>query len=128
MSPTEADDSFVYFDPGSVSLQQVGQGRPRDKIYGNKSNYQPRVGVVWDPTSDGRTSVRAAYALLSDQPVTNLVTPTAGNPPLVTPLSFTGPAGSIRLDNALTVAQASGLAPAERRRGLPQPARSRPGT
>jgi len=43
--------------------------------------------------------------------VTNLVTPTAGNPPLVTPLSFTGAAGSIRLDNALTVAQAAGLAP-----------------
>ena len=83
----------------------------RDKIYGNKHNFQPRVGVVWDPFKDGRTSVRAAYALLSDQPVTNLVTPTSSNPPLVTPLSFTGAAGSIRLDNALTVAQAAGLSP-----------------
>jgi len=107
VSPTEADDRFVYFDPASVSLQRVGQG-VRDKIYGNKNNFQPRVGVVWDPWGDGRTSVRAAYALLSDQPVTNLVTPTAGNPPLVTPLSFTGP---IRLDNALDVAGAAGLAP-----------------
>ena len=35
--------------------------------------------------------MRAAYSILSDQPVTNLVTPTAGNPPLVTPLTFTGP-------------------------------------
>jgi len=110
VSPTEAEDRFVYFDPGTVSLQQVGQG-VRDKIYGNKNNFQPRVGVVWDPFKDGRTSVRAAYALLSDQPVTNLVTPTSSNPPLVAPYSFTGPAGSIRLDNALTVAQASGLAP-----------------
>src|SRR4029453_17297598 len=55
-----------------------------------------------------RTVVRAAYALLSDQPVTNLVTPTAGNPPNVTPLTFTGP---IRLDNALDVAGPAGLAP-----------------
>ena len=62
------------------------------------------MGIIWDPFKDGRTSVRAAYALLSDQPVTNMVSQTAGNPPLVTPLSFTGAAGSIRLDNALTVA------------------------
>jgi hypothetical protein len=108
VAPTEAEDRFVYFDPDTVSLQQVGKG-VRDKIYGNKNNYQPRVGVVWSPTD--RITVRAAYALLSDQPVTNLVTGTAGNPPLVTPLTYTGPAGSIRLDNALTVAQAAGLAP-----------------
>jgi hypothetical protein len=111
VSPTEADDRFVYFDPGTVSLYQVGQGGPRDKIYDNKSNYQPRVGINWDPFGDGKTAIRAAYALMSDQPVTNMVTPTAGNPPLVTPLTFTGPAGSIRLDNALTVAQSAGLAP-----------------
>ena len=111
MGPTEADDRFVYFDAATVSLYQVGHGGPRDKLYDNKSNYQPRVGFVWDPFKDGKTSVRAGYALLSDQPVTNLASQTAGNPPLVTPLSFTGPAGSIRLDNALTVAQASGLAP-----------------
>ena len=107
VAPTEADDRFVYFDPATVSLQQVGQGS-RDKIYENKHNFQPRVGVVWDPWNDGRTSVRAAYARLSDQPVTNLVTPTAGNPPLVTPLTFTGP---IRLSNALAVAGPAGSPP-----------------
>jgi hypothetical protein len=110
VSPTEADDRFVYFDPGTASLYRVGDG-PRDKIYDSKHNYQPRVGVNWDPFGDGKTSIRAAYALLSDQPVTNMVTGTAANPPNVTPLTFTGPAGSIRLDNALTVAGAAGLAP-----------------
>ena len=107
VSPSEADDRFVYFDPASASLFQVGTG-PRDKIYGNKHNFQPRVGVLWDPFDDGRTSVRAAYAILSDQPVTNMVTPTAANPPLVTPLTYTGP---IRLDNALAVAGPAGLNP-----------------
>jgi hypothetical protein len=110
VSPVEADDRFVYFDPASASLVQVGTSG-RDKLYGNKSNYQPRVGVNWDPFGDGRTSVRAAYAILSDQPVTNMVTGTASNPPNVTPLTFTGTAGSIRLDNALSVAGPAGLAP-----------------
>jgi hypothetical protein len=108
VAPTEVDDRFVYFDPGTASLFRTGQGGPRDKIHRNTSNYQPRVGVIWDPWNDGRTQIRAAYSLLSDQPVTNLVTPTAGNPPLVTPLTFTGP---IRLDNALAVAGPAGLAP-----------------
>ncbi len=107
IAPTEADNRFVYFDPGTVSLVRVGAGG-RDKIYANKGNYQPRVGVLWDPFNDGRTSVRAAYAILSDQPVTNLVINTTSNPPLVTPLTFTG---TIRLDNSLAVAGPAGLAP-----------------
>jgi TonB-dependent receptor-like protein len=107
-APTEADDRFVYFDPGTASLYRVGSGGPRDQIYDATSNYQPRVGIIWDPFGDGKTSVRAAYALLADQPVTNVVSPTAGNPPLVTPLTFTG---AIRLDNALSVAGPAGLGP-----------------
>jgi hypothetical protein len=106
-APTEADDRFVYFDPVNVWLQQVDQGG-RETIYDNRTNYQPRVGVVWDPTGDGRTVVRAAYALLADQPVTNMVTPTASNPPLVTNLVY---AGAIRFENAITVAGPAGLAP-----------------
>ena len=113
VSPTETDDRFVYFDAASVSLYQVGPRWSRDKIYGNKNNIQPRVWVSsWDPFKDGRTSVRAAYALLSDQPVTNLVSPDRRQPAAGdAALTSRGAAGSIRLDNALTVAQASGLAP-----------------
>ncbi len=110
LAPTEAQDRFVAFDATTDTLARVGAGG-RDKIYGNRSNYEPRVGIAWDPFKDGKTSVRAAYALLSDQPVTNAVSPTASNPPNVTPLSFTGAAGSIRLDDALAVAGPAGLAP-----------------
>ncbi|MGE5357812.1 MAG: TonB-dependent receptor [Bacteroidales bacterium] len=108
MAPSEAQDRFVYFDPASVSLVQVGTGG-RGTIYPNTSNFQPRLGIVWDPTKDGRTSVRAAYAILADQPVTNLVSPTAGNPPLVTNLVYQG---TIGWSNALAVAGPAGLAPA----------------
>ena len=108
VSPTDSEDRVVYFDPGTASLYRAGQGGPRDKVYGNTHNFQPRVGVIWDPWNDGRTSIRAAYSILSDQPVTNMVTPTSANPPLVTPLTFTGP---IRLENALATAGPAGLAP-----------------
>ena len=66
VAPTEAEDRFVYFDPGTVSLQQVGQG-VRDKIYGNKHNFQPRVGVVWDPFKR-RPDLRAGRLRAPERP------------------------------------------------------------
>jgi outer membrane receptor protein involved in Fe transport len=108
MTPTERYDRFVVFDPVTRELVRVGAGV--DKVYKeNNKNYQPRVGIAWDPFGDGKTSVRVAYALLADQPVTNVVTPLTSNPPLATPLTFTG---AVTFTNALLVAGTAGLAPA----------------
>jgi outer membrane receptor protein involved in Fe transport len=107
MTPTERYDRFVVFDPATGTLQRVGSGI--DKVYEeNNKNFQPRLGIAWDPFNDGKTSVRAAYAILADQPVTNMVTPLAANPPLADPRTFTG---AIPLANAINIAAAAGLAP-----------------
>jgi len=107
MTPTERYDRFIVFDPQSASLVRVGADI--DQVYHeNNKNFQPRFGFAWDPFKNGKTSVRAAYAILVDQPMTSLVTPTAANPPLAIPLAFTG---TIRFDNALSLARAAGLAP-----------------
>jgi hypothetical protein len=107
MTPHERYGRFIVFDPRSGSL--VRQGQEGAEIYHeNNKNFQPRVGFAWDPFKDGRTSVRAAYAILVDQPMTSVVTPTSGNPPLAIPLTY---AGTIRLDNAIDLAAAAGLAP-----------------
>lgn len=110
MTPTERFNRFVVFNPATRTLVRVGDGI--DKVYEeNNRNFQPRVGIAWDPFKDGKTSVRAAYALLTDQPVTNVVTPLASNPPLARPLTLTPPVGFVPLDNAEPLAGNAGLAP-----------------
>src|SRR5207247_2902323 len=64
-SPTEADNKLVRFDAATASLLRIGAGF--DQVTKNGSDLQPRVGVIWNPTGDGRTAVRAAYAVMVNQ-------------------------------------------------------------
>ncbi len=113
-SPTEADDKLVKFDAATVSLIPFGTNG-FDQVTKNGSDFQPRVGVIWNPTSDGKLAVRGAYAIMVNQTNTGYFTGETGNPPLVTPLSAqaSGTAASnIKLDNAINSAGAGAtLAP-----------------
>src|SRR5262249_50509718 len=111
MAPSERYDRFVVFDPRANSLVRVGAGL--DQIYQQNNAFQPRVGFVWDPFEDGKTSIRGGYAILADQPVTNLITGTASNPPLADPRTYVPPTTASRTTfaTALADAAASGLSP-----------------
>ena len=108
MTPTERDNQFVVFDAATASLVRVGVDV--EKIYReNNRNFQPRLGLAWTLTADGKTVLRAAYGHAADQPGTTTVNGTAGNPPFATPLTATG---AIPLSAAVSLTQPIGLAPA----------------
>jgi len=108
VTPTERDNQFVVFDTARASLARVGVDV--GQIYRqNDANVEPRLGLAWTPSTDGRTVVRAAYGVAVDQPSTTVVRDTAGNPPFAVPLTATG---SIAIANALSTTQPIGLAPA----------------
>ena len=112
-SPTEQDDKLVTFDPATSSLFQIGNNG-FTQVTKNGSDFQPRLGVIWNPTGNGKTVVRGAYAIMVNQSNTGYFTGETGNPPIVSPLSgqAAGTAASnIRLDTAVTQAGASALAP-----------------
>jgi Carboxypeptidase regulatory-like domain/TonB dependent receptor len=106
VTPTEREDRFVVFDAGRQSLLRVGVDL--EKVYQNNTNLEPRVGVAWVLSSDGRTAVRAAFSHAVDQPSTTVVRDTAGNPPFAAPLTASG---SISLDTAIETTRPAGLAP-----------------
>ena len=108
VTPTERDGRFVVFDTASASLRRVGVDV--DEIYRqNNRNLEPRLGVAWNLSRDGRTVFRAAYGRAVDQPGTTAVRDTAGNPPFAVPVAA---AGSIPLVSAIETARPGGLAPA----------------
>jgi hypothetical protein len=111
-SPTEQDNKLVTFDPATVSLLQIGtNGFTQVTKNGSDSS---RGWAIWNPTGNGNTVVRAAYAVMVNQSNTGYFTGETGNPPIVSPFSgqAAGTAASnIKLDTAATQAGSAALAP-----------------
>jgi hypothetical protein len=65
MPISEQNNLATNFLP-SQGLVQVGTSGLAQLYKADKNNFGPRVGFAWDPAGDGRTSVRAGYALTYD--------------------------------------------------------------
>jgi hypothetical protein len=113
-SPNEGANNLVTFDPATVSLIQIGTNG-FTQVTKNGSDFQPRLGIIWNPKADGKTVVRGAYAVMVNQSNTGYFTGETGNPPIVNPLSASASgttASNIKIDNAASSAGAAALAPA----------------
>jgi hypothetical protein len=106
MTPTEDQDRWVVFDAATASLLRIGVDR--EEVYRQNHNLEPRLGAAWDPWADGRTLVRATYALTVEQPMVNAVSNLGANPPLGTPLTVTG---VVPIGAGFAQARDAGLAP-----------------
>jgi len=81
-------------------------------LYNNQyDNFEPSLGLAWDPLKNGRTSIRAGYGIFHDRVYGNLLGNTRGNPPFSLsptytqdlPLSQITPPATINQPNPLVV-------------------------
>jgi hypothetical protein len=75
--------SNLLTDPASfpVMFSIVGPGTGKSLYQQDYSNIEPRVGFSWDPWSDGKTSVRAAFGIFHDRVFGDIFTRVGGLPP-----------------------------------------------
>ncbi len=105
-TPSESANHFTNFDPATGTL--VSSPQP---YHTNNHNFEPRIGFAWDPFKDGKTSIRAAYALMTQDPTANIVTGLSGNPPFALPLTANSAANSITLENPSAAVKGISLGP-----------------
>ena len=61
--------------------------------FGKKAQFAPRVGLVWTPNGDERTSVRASWGVFYDTPHLFFNTRFANNPPWGAQITISNPPG-----------------------------------
>lgn len=79
--------SNLFQDPGSYATGQpvtftvVGAGTGRQLYQNDYKDIEPRIGLTWDPWSDGKTAVRASFGIFHDRVWGNLFGNARANPP-----------------------------------------------
>jgi Carboxypeptidase regulatory-like domain/TonB dependent receptor len=76
--------SNLFADPSGTApftFSIVGPGTGQTLYNNQYNNFEPRIGLAWDPFKNGRTSIRVGYGLFHDRLYGNLFGNSRGNPP-----------------------------------------------
>jgi hypothetical protein len=68
-------------DPGPITFQTVGPGTGRQMYKDDYKDFEPRVGLAWDPFKTGKTSFRMGYGIFHDRIFGNLFGNLRADPP-----------------------------------------------
>jgi Carboxypeptidase regulatory-like domain len=87
--------STVYPNAPAGLLFHGDPGIPASYANGNWAGFAPRVGLAWDPTGNGKQSVRASYGIFFDAPETFTARDWGLMAPWGNSISLTAPAGGL---------------------------------
>jgi hypothetical protein len=86
--------SAVYPAAPAGELYHGDRGVPAAFTENHLPNFAPRFGIAWDPTGQGKQSIRAGYGLFYDSAMTWFSQRLASNPPFVNQIDTTQGCGT----------------------------------